>query len=258
MKLRRWLCAAFLPFLLSACGGDDTVGVPVSGINYTDQGFGAYGLKDPNDEKNYGGGEPLGPYAAGGMMCCYSLPEQWHEGMQVEVIIRRAMVGETYEDRTAEYARRRDNGTLDETILVDIPPYDAEDIQHSAIWVEMLPDNRFDVVVSHVDPNHKDWPGDIKGWPVPSVEYRKKLARERLPDVEADLALFSSDLEKIRQGDEEVLKACWEVKKKSNSEDVDKYSSYLDPEFKAYSVERLEWRVGEIRKKVDRLKEIIR
>src|SRR5690606_12963116 len=99
MKLRRWLCAAFLPFLLSACGGDDTVGVPVSGINYTDQGFGAYGLKDPNDEKNYGGGEPLGPYAAGGMMCCYVLPEQWHDGLQVGVVIRRSLQGETSDER---------------------------------------------------------------------------------------------------------------------------------------------------------------
>ncbi|WP_445619157.1 DUF3304 domain-containing protein [Kushneria sp. Sum13] len=192
----RPLIALLLTLLpLAACneGSDrNRVGVGVSGVNYTDQEFAAYGVREPGADKSSAGGESLGPYRAGGVMCCYNLPKEWHEGLQVELVIRRANQGETYEERAQDYKRRKESGTLNEHIKVDVPHYKNAD--NAMLWVEMLPDDQYKVVVSDVDPSHEDWPGDIKGWPVPSDEYRDKLILEKIESNEGVIRSFEQGI----------------------------------------------------------------
>src|SRR4051812_32294869 len=63
---------------------DGTVPVSIHAVNYSGDNF-SYILADPSDGTNKGGGETVGPYEAGGIMCCYSLPRTWHPGIQIRV-----------------------------------------------------------------------------------------------------------------------------------------------------------------------------
>jgi hypothetical protein len=90
MTLRNWL----LPFVLlaslattgCALGRADTVPASVSGVNYTDQDI-RYRLFDPKDPKQtVVASEEIGPFAAGGVICCYDVPKTWAPGIQVGVI----------------------------------------------------------------------------------------------------------------------------------------------------------------------------
>ncbi|WP_445620917.1 DUF3304 domain-containing protein [Kushneria sp. Sum13] len=192
----RPLIALLLTLLpLAACSESSDrhrVGVGVSGVNYTDQSFGGYAVREPGAEKSSAGGEPLGPYSAGGVMCCYNLPKEWHEGLQVELVIRRGLKSTTSEGRSREFAERKKNGTVNDYIRVDVPRYDNAD--NATLWVEMLPEDQYKVVVSDVDPNHEDWPGDIKGWPVPSDEYRNKLILEKIESNEGVIRSFEQGI----------------------------------------------------------------
>ena len=256
MRYWQWLPLALLSMTLAACS-ESTVGVPVTGINYTDQEFEMYAVREPgNAERNRGGGEPLGPYSAGGIMCCYALPKEWHEGLQVELVIRHALRGETYEERSQDLLERRESGTLNDYIVVDVPPYD--NIEHSGLWVQLLPDDRYAVVVSDVDPRHEDWPGEVKGWPRPSDEYRKKLAEQRLPGKILDLEMFSRSLEKAKDGDFEVLERYWNIIGRNDPEEITQYSGPQDEAFQERVVTLLESWVEKHKEDVERLKGIAR
>ena len=58
------------------------------------------------------------------------------------------------------------------TTEVEVPRY--ADNTAPDLWVVRNPDGSFGLVPSSVQPNHPDWPGAIKGWPKPSLEYRRK------------------------------------------------------------------------------------
>lgn len=128
-------------------------GVDISGVNYSDMPI-TYIVSDPNDTASIGA-EPLDPFAAGGSMCCFRLPAAWQPGIKVKIKILDTNRNPYKEE------------------IVDLPPY--VDGKPGRIWAVLYQDGSVEVLSSEYGPPHAKWPGKVKGWPVPTVEYRRKL-----------------------------------------------------------------------------------
>ena len=157
MKYREFLMMALLGMLmactshpegaLSASGKG--VSVSVHGVNYTANPF-TFVVVDPNDESNIGGGEHIGPFAAGGIMCCFTLPKKWKPGMKVQV-------------RSTHWLPRNDKDELPEVeklYTVDVPPYANGKV--GELWVLRTSDGGIEVVSTDLQPDHPQWPGRSK------------------------------------------------------------------------------------------------
>jgi hypothetical protein len=202
--------------LLAACAAGinkSTVSVSVSGVNYTDKDF-AYVVVDPIDEKNGAGGESVSAYGAGGTMCCYTLPAQWKPGIKVKVKLY-----DDYEKLTKE-------------VVAEVPPY--VDGKPGQLWAVVHADGSVEAVSSDVTPKHEKWPGKVKGWPVPSVEHRRKLWQ--LDMDEALLALRDAEhgLKILPTESAEGLKESWDLDWKYSRKDVIHLKGPGDPAYREY------------------------
>ncbi|WP_445232606.1 DUF3304 domain-containing protein [Duganella rhizosphaerae] len=155
---------AGMTILLTSCAQarpaqPENLGVAVRSINYSGKEV-VLMVIDPKDRKRGSGGDALNPYSSGGTICCFSIPAEWHPGLQVIV----------------KYNFYPDPVWREQ--LVDVPPY-PQGIA-GEIWLAMHEDGRAEAVVSHVDPTRAEWPGKIKGYPVPSKEYVSKWRSEKL------------------------------------------------------------------------------
>ncbi|MQA39593.1 DUF3304 domain-containing protein [Rugamonas aquatica] len=149
------------------------LGVAVRSINYSGKEVVLMAI-DPQDKRNGGGGDALNPYSTGGTICCYSIPAEWHPGLQA--IVKYNL----YPDPTWHEQ------------LVDIPPY-PEGIA-GEIWLAMHEDGRAEAVVSHFDPSRPEWPGRVQGHPVQSESYALKLKNDRLNNQKGMLAAMEAGL----------------------------------------------------------------
>ena len=152
----------FMIFGLSACDRHTTVDVSLHGVNYSDRVF-SYTVKDPLAKNKSGaGGELIDPFGAGGTMCCVTLPMIWRSGLKLQV-------------DTTYWLEKRPDGVLPEikeTRLVDVPPY--VEGKPGELWVLRAADGGISVISSDFQPDHPKWPGKTKGWPVPSLDYRRE------------------------------------------------------------------------------------
>lgn len=150
--------------LLSACAPvppvkPDGLGVSVRAINYSGREV-ALGVVDPLNKNNEGGGDSLNPYGSGGTICCFSIPREWKPGIQVIVQYQFYPDLKWYEQ------------------LVTVPPYAGG--RAGDIWLAMHEDGHAEAVVSNYGPDLPEWPGRIKGYPVPSREYLLKVRNDRI------------------------------------------------------------------------------
>ena len=181
----------FCSVLLTACLKSNTpasavesIPVPVHGVNYTSEPF-SFIVIDPHDPKNYGGGETINSYGAGGTMCCYSLPVRWRPGLKVEI-------AETYwlpmkADKSVPEIKKKH--------MVEIPPYQGG--KAGELWVLREAGGEMTVVSSDVQPDHQSWPGKVKGWPVPSIEHRRELQDRAVAEAQMRIDLYVSSLDEL-------------------------------------------------------------
>jgi len=172
------LCLLFL----AACANlhaEDSIGLSVTNVNYSGTGYTSALAVDPVTDQS-GGGEAANEYAASGLMCCYSLPSKWRPGIQVEVRLLKEKVGQTYQERAYEqdvWIKKR----------VDVPPYQG---RPSTLWIVIYPDQQVAVYATNDEPSSPNWPGKIKGWPVPSVEYRRMLWDRKMDELQKEKKMF--------------------------------------------------------------------
>ena len=181
------LACLLLGLLLALAGcasqqAEPTVGVGVTSVNYTDQDYPASLLVDPLTNQA-AGGEPADAYSAGGDMCCYSLPTKWHAGIQIKVRLMLPSLGKTYKERAYEADRWIEQ-------LVEVPPYPNG--RPGTLWTVIYPGPKLEVLSSVYDPSNANWPGRIKGWPVPSLEYRRKLWDRTVDETKTTLSILES------------------------------------------------------------------
>lgn len=176
LSLRPALAGAMLVLpLLSACAKserafDGRIPVAVHGVNHTAQEF-TFVLADPLDMENRAGGETINAYGAGGTMCCFNLPKQWHPELKVEL-------------HTTKWIPRTPENVLPsgrQSFTLEIPVYEPG--KAAELWILRTEDDTYSIVVSNLQPDHPEWPGKTKGWPVPSLEYRQLMHARDLKEA---------------------------------------------------------------------------
>jgi hypothetical protein len=163
-----------------------TVAVNLHGVNYTGNEFRYYVVDSSNPETG-GGGELIDPYGAGGITCCATLPKKWVPGTMVEVLTIHWTENATDGKRTA----------IKETHRVEVPQYATG--KPGELWVVRELGGKISVVSSDLQPDHRNWPGKIKGWPIPSIEYRRErceIFRKHEAEGVKSLTKLLEDLEK--------------------------------------------------------------
>lgn len=205
--------------MLLACAKSG-VPVPIHGVNYSGQTF-SYVVVDPINEKNAGGGETIGPFEAGGTMCCFTLPAQWRPGIKVEI-------RETY------WLPKLPNKTLPEVNkkhLVEVAPYAKGEV--GELWVVRAADGTMGLVSSNYQPNHPKWPGKIKGWPIPDLAYRRQRYDLYIKDAQETVDLYHEMLDELNKVPAKRATDAWEYTSATGSQELKNYSGPLDPAYLA-------------------------
>jgi len=203
--------------LLSACE-KSTVAVNLHGVNYTDNSF-SYVVMDPDNPAGGAGGELIDPFGAGGTMCCAKLPRKWRQGIKLQV-------------RTIQYLQQRPAETVVEAKklhVVEVPKY--IDGKPGELWVLLNADESVSVVSSDFQPDHAQWPGKIKGWPVPSLEYQRERWELYRKHEEGGVELYLSSLAELAENPGKHLKENWEHTTKAYPKDLVGFSGPGDPKY---------------------------
>lgn len=212
--------------LMSACA-KPTVGVNLHGVNYTGDTF-SYWVMDPANPEQGSGGELIDPFGAGGTMCCATLPRKWRPGIKLTV-------------RTTHWLKAHPDGSLPEVKqvhVVEIPKY--IDDKPGELWVLRNADGSLSVVSSDLQPDHAQWPGNVKGWPVPSLEYQRERW-ELYRKHEADgVELYLSLLDDLRKAPEKAAKESWDHTKQYYPSELAEFSGPEDPKYRHYLIRHYE------------------
>ncbi|WP_157751012.1 DUF3304 domain-containing protein [Janthinobacterium svalbardensis] len=187
--------------MLASCNDSNDVPVNVHGINYSDQEF-TYVLQDPLRPSNQAGGETIGRYGAGGTMCCFTLPGKWRPGIEINIQY-------TY------YLPKKPDGSLPEirkSTVVELPHYD----EPQELWVLRNADGSMGIVSSIYQPDHPKWPGKIKGWPVPSLEYRRERWGLHMEHEMSGVILYENLLTDLKEDPLKRAKESWDYKIRSD------------------------------------------
>lgn len=209
-----------MSLLLAACASqrvpDTRIGVGIGGVNYSEQPI-TYALSDPNNSASVGG-EPVDPFAAGGLVCCYSLPNTWHPGIKVRVQIFDTNRKKVKDD------------------IVDLPTY--VDGKPGQMWAVYHQDGSTEVFSSDYGPPHVKWPAKVKGWPVPTVEYRRRLWEVHLNDKESAVRAAEGLIRLLAENPEKNLKKRWEHDERYSREKIEGFSGPEDPQYRASIMKR--------------------
>lgn len=206
---------------LSACSRTESTDVPVSihAVNYSDQEF-EYSVRDPANQSNVGGGESIGRYAAGGTMCCYTLPKTWRPGMKVEIhyeLYFPAQPGENIR-------------TSIESSVIDIPQY----VTPQELWVVRDAQGTMSVILSNFQPDHPSWPGNVKGWPIPSLAFQRERADIYIHMSEGLIDALQELSDGMKDAPDKTAKGMWEQNEQYDRKANIGYNGYQDKKYQKF------------------------
>ncbi|MDO8038046.1 DUF3304 domain-containing protein [Janthinobacterium sp. SUN137] len=153
--------------LLAACLPGIAMAASIQALNYSPREVDYIAVENPGNTNSGGGGDSIRPYGQGGSICCFSVPEKWHAELKV-VVVYQLSPDPTFHRET-----------------VSVPPY--PDGKGGDIWLIVYEDGSVGAVVSLYGPSRPEWPGKIKGYPVPTKEYRDERRRQKLKREKATL-----------------------------------------------------------------------
>lgn len=221
---------------------ENTVGVNLHGVNHTAETFSFY-LNDPKDPERISGGSGLiDPFSAGGISCCVVLPRKWEPGMKLKIHAKH------WPKRLSDESSRE----IKEVIEAEVPKY--ADGEPGEIWVLRHSDGKLEVVASDHQPDHPKWPGSVKGWPVPSIEYRRErweLYRKHEAGV---VELYESLLKDFKTNPDLETKEAWDYAQKNSPKSLEGFSGPNDPRYRA---ELEEHYIRSFKLSTQRLKEVM-
>jgi hypothetical protein len=193
--------------------------VSLHGVNYSDREF-SYFIADPANPQKTIGGEHIAPFAGGGTTCCAVLPWKWKPGTKVRLT-------------TTHWLKKLPDGSLPEVTEeheVEVPEY----AEAGELWVIRDGDGKISVVASNVQPDHPGWPGKIKGWPVPSLEYQRERWELYRKHEASGVELYQSLLKKLEQDPEKEAREDWEYTKERNPTELAGFTGPEDPRYIQY------------------------
>lgn len=207
--------------LAAACAEKTDVGVNLHGVNYGGDAFSFY-IKDPADPESSGaGGGIIDPFAAGGTTCCVTLPKKWRPGIKVQV-------------HTTHWLPQKPDGGLPEVKkihLVDVPAY--ADGKPGEIWVLRGGDGSIDVISSDLQPDHPNWPGQVKGWPIPSLEYRRERWELYRKHAAGFVDTYIELIDELEKSPDVRTREAWES---ASMYDRDEIKGFTGPDDSRYAI----------------------
>jgi hypothetical protein len=202
-------CTLFLATLLVAGSANfksnsnsKTSSVNVHGVNYAGGEF-SYVVVDAANKNNQAGGELINPYSAGGTICCYELPNKWRPDIKIRIA-------------TSRWLPKTPDGVLPEVqqeTVVNVPPY--VDGKPGELWIIRDAHGLMSVVSSDYQPDHAKWPGTTRGWPVPSIEYRREVWDRSIEHVESMVRVARNILRDLETSPEKRALESWNFKWKN-------------------------------------------
>jgi hypothetical protein len=215
-----WLAGCTLiSFLMAGCAR--SVAVSVHGVNYRIEDF-SYLLVDPEHPDQSSAAEELAPFSSGGTICCYSLPTKWRPGIKVQIKTSYSRP----KDASGEYREAKEN------VIAEVPPY--VDGEPGELWVLRGPDGKVVVVSSNYQPDHPKWPGKIRGWPTPSIEYRRARWELYRHHEEIGLKAMHTLLDELRHDPDKRAREDWEHSLQYERERVKEFNGPNDPRFRVF------------------------
>ena len=190
--------------------------VSLHGVNYSDREF-SYFIADPKNPQKNIGGEHIAPFAGGGTTCCAVLPWKWKPGTKVRLT-------------TTHWLKKLPDGSLPEVTEeheVEVPEY----AEAGELWVIRNSNGKISVVSSNVQPDHPTWPGKIKDWPVPSLEYQRERWEVYRVHEANFVELYESSLRELRESPETHAKKYWEFEKEYSAEEIAEFTGPTDPRY---------------------------
>jgi len=192
-----------------------TEAVSVTAINYTDQELNGFLFEQPDDENKVAGGVPVRPFEGAGMMCCFSVPAKWRPAIKVKL--------------TYDWWQGDDKPRKYETKEIELPPY--PDGQAGMLWALFYSDGSVQVVSSNYAPGHAKWPGKIKGGPVPTLEYRRKMWQLDYDQAKDTASLF---FRMATNPTEQDLRKSWDSRNRDDPRSTHVFNGPDDPKFIAW------------------------
>jgi len=200
---------------------EKNIGVNLHGVNHTAETFSFY-LKDPeNPEMISGGSGLIDPFGAGGISCCAVLPRKWESGLKLKVHTKhwpKRPLGETSRE-------------IKEVVEAAVPEY--ADGEPGEIWVLRHIDGKIEVVSSDYQPDHPKWPGSVKGWPIPSIEYRRERWELYRKHATHGVNLYESLLKDFKTNPDLETSAAWDYAQKNTPKLLIGFSGPDDPKYRA-------------------------
>ncbi len=208
MPLWPKITLTLLALVLSACshlGQADELSAPLTSVNYTDWPFDWVGVTKVETPNQTMAADRVSAFSASGIMCCVILPREWRKGMELIVATRDGTRAETPEEWSKEKMPTIQH-------RVPVPPYTPQDM--GTVWVQLLPGGKVVLVVSRYDPDHPSWPGEVKGWPVPTLEFRRQIWDRDMDLMRKNLEDFESAVQEGGQEAEKYKRAAASVRKR--------------------------------------------
>jgi len=209
--------------LLTACE-ETTVKVNVHGVNYSRETF-SYDVADPAKPDRGAGGELIDPFGAGGTTCCVILPNKWRPGIKLQVSTTHWL--ESTADSSAQKITE-----VKEVSMVDVPPY--ADGKPGELWVLREQNGKVSVVSSDFQPDHEKWPGKVKGWPVPSLEYQRERWELYRRHEQGGVDLYKRLIADLDKNPESQAAEAWTVAEQYDHESIKNFLGPKDPRYIAY------------------------
>ncbi|WP_402719190.1 DUF3304 domain-containing protein [Janthinobacterium rivuli] len=160
--------------LLAVCLPGVAMAASIQALNYSSREVDYIAVENPGNTNSGGGGDSIRPYEQGGSICCFSVPEKWHADLKV-VVVYQLSPDPTFHRET-----------------VSVPQY--PDGKSGDIWLIVYEDGSVGAVVSLYGPSRPEWPGKIKGYPVPTKEYRDERRKQKLKREKASLLTLERGL----------------------------------------------------------------
>jgi len=92
-----------------------------------------------------------------------------------------------------------------------------------------MPDGNVEVVSSNYQPDHEKWPGKLKGWPIPSIEYRRERW-ELYRQIEADsVEKFEGALRKLEKSPLQFAEENWRFMSEHDPHNLKGFTGPDDP-----------------------------
>ena len=220
--------------LLTGCS-ERTTTASVTGVNYTDANIAGFQVIQPDNFDNRSPTQEAMAYGAGGQMCCYVLPYNWHEGLKIELKVEPDIdLPISNGQYQHEYDKRRDEGRLYQYVEVNISRYEPGKAQ--LLWIQFLPNNQYRASATDIDPTNPIFPSDMKGWPVPSVAFRHKLWEQEIDKTQDAISRLNKAI--VTKNNEDEWKERWDIYKeytKIIDQEKNNFKGYDDISFRRYT-----------------------